>query len=466
MSRLHAIAVRIDGRLSRPPLLAVFVALTALACTSGNTGAPGPAGAGGPAGAAPAAGAASGGCTLPCHGFENGLVVQWRASKHYAASALALETETAMTVQNGQYCGGCHAIDGLERRVAKQVGTVGGAPASNVEMGHINYTTSDGGLSQVLYSGQTTSSEIHCTTCHAFGKDNDPHVTGVYQQVPLRVPAGEDHVFVEKSPPDAGVVGTALPTAYGPSNMCVFCHKSTKDATAFISLSRPTAISPHWGPHNGTQSDLFAGVGAFQWPGKTYDSSIHSTLPNGCSRCHMPPVLENYGVPDHTFLARLPTCSSAKNCHAAPTTSFDLAVAPHTQGGQTVVKALLTELRSLLCPVAADDAGDEGSGGVIPTCVLSRAEATPPASAPPLSADERADGQFSLDAARLTTPPIVLPGTGAAALFNYLMVVKSRDNGVHNPIFTQQLLWDSIVAVKGAPPASMPTRPTPLPPQR
>jgi hypothetical protein len=445
-------------------LLSGLVAATGtfLACNSGNTGAPGPIGNPGPAATAVAAsGPAGGGCTVPCHGFQNSIVSQWRSSKHYAASALAISTPTVLL--NTQYCGNCHAGDGMEHRLANEVTTLGNVGGTNVNLGHLNYINPDGGVSQVLYAGGSNSTLIHCTTCHAFNKDNDPHVTGQYQQVPLRVPSGEDRVYLEKSPdPDAGLTGMSLPTAYGPGNTCMFCHKSPRDVSFYITKGKPISITARWGPHNGTQAELFTGEGGYRFPGQTYNSSIHSTLPNGCTKCHMPPVIENNNLPDHSYLPRLSTCG-ASNCHAGTISTFDLAVAPHDpkkDAGQTVVKALLGELRLLLCPPAGNGTGD---GGADAPCLLSRVEATPPASAPVLTGTELTDGDFALDFARTTTPTISVPTDTAGALFNYLVVVKSRDNGTHNPIYTQQLLWDSIQAYKGSPSTVMPTRPTPLP---
>ena len=43
----------------------------------------------------------------------------------------------------------------------------------------------------------------------------------------------------------------------------------------------------------------------------------------------------------------------------------------------------------------------------------------------------------------------------AGALYNYLLIVRGSGMGVHNPVYVRQLIYDSIVAVTGAPPAGL-----------
>ena len=444
--------------------------------------------------------ALSGPCTVPCHVIGTGIVEKWEASKHAGAVRIGKLFPFVLTPKNAPpgigYCGNCHGNDAIERRMKGEFATVGDAGVSDFGSGHLNYavpgtkTVSDVLTDPPDYVGTATSTQVHCTTCHQISHENDPHVTGVFKDLPLRVPYGEDHVFIEKSPapdmpPEGGppdptaplraelVTGTRLPASYGPSNVCIFCHKSPYDVTFYVNDKAPvTALVPFWGPHEGTQADLFTGLGGYRYPGKTYDSSIHSLLSNGCSRCHMPPIAENNNIPDHSFNANLASCGSGTNCHTGQNTSFDLAIAPHTVGGVTTTLKLLDELRAYLCPPgsAAQTAppGDRGA------CYLSRVQVDPPVVTPGLTAAEQADKQYQLDTTRvwLATPPapppygppLVSMSKVAIPLYNYLTVAKDRGKGSHNPIYIQQLLWDTIRDATGAPPASMPTRPTPLPP--
>lgn len=391
---------------------------------AGPTGAAGPAGPQGPAGTTDpdAATPLSGACTTPCHTF-NGVVDQWRFSNHSHPQ----ENEIG-----GGVCGNCHGIDGLANRVANKYIVTGdsGAP-TGVPQGHINYLASPGNaVSEISYGGATTIGKIHCSTCHNFNSTNDPHVVGKYTpgSAPLRVAGGaNDNVILEKSAAGATTpTGTTL--KYGVANTCVMCHKSRKDVTLYIKATN-NSISRRWGPHEGPQSDVFSGQGGFHYPGATYSSSPHSTITNACVSCHMQPVAANGNVPDHTFKPQLTYC---KTCHTTYTgATFDVS------GGQSTVRAGLTELQNLL-----NNAG-----------YLTRSETAPYQT---LGADELTDGQFHLDGAR---SPNSLSDLQAGALYNYFIIARGKDHGVHNPTYVKQLLWDSIKQIKGSDPAFIAARP-------
>ncbi len=411
---------------------------TAFVACSGKDGAQGTAGTSGPAGSpgqpGPAAsgtlpGLADGGltssaCTTPCHTF-NGVVDQWRSSHH---------SHPQNNEIGGGSCGNCHAIDGIQSRVANKyaVPVDAGAP-TNVPKGHIGYTSATGAAAEIGYAGATTIGRIHCSTCHDFNPTNDPHVTGKYTagQAPLRVAGGvNDTVYLEKS--GDGGVGAGQPVAYKAGNACVFCHKSRKDVTTYITASNPMT-SYRWGPHDGPQTDVYSGKGGYHFAGLVYASSAHAALADGCVSCHMRPVAGNGNVPDHSMKPQLAFC---KTCHTQYTgTDFDV------QGGRTQVKNALGELEAAL-----DQAG-----------LLTRAESAP---YPGLSDDQKGDSQFHLDLAR--------PGGGdggaidaptAGALYDYFLVARSKDLGVHNPTYAKQLLWDSIRQIKKTDPTTLPSRP-------
>jgi hypothetical protein len=435
---------------TRRPALAIAAAISigagsiAAACGGGEDGAPGatglagvagPQGAPGAAGApgAPGTGAVDGGnilggaCTTPCHTF-GGVVDQWRFSNHSHPQ----ENEVG-----GGPCGNCHALDGIAHRVANEYTIVpdAGAP-TGVAHGHVNYKTGSGAVTEIGYAGATTIGQIHCTTCHDFNPTNDPHVTGRYVagSARIRVPgAATDTVLLETSADASAPTGTSL--SYNAGNVCVFCHKSRKDVTSFVAANNPIS-SNRWGPHNGPQSDVYSGKGGYQFAGQTYGSSAHAGLANACVSCHMGPVAANSNVPDHSMK---PTVAFCKTCHTQYTgTDFDI------QGGRTLVKNALFELQAAL-----NAAG-----------LLTRAAAAPYG---PLEDADLADGQFNLDLSR--------PGSGAAganqnldaptagALYNYLILARSKDLGVHNPTYAKELLWDSIKQLTGANPTSLPARP-------
>ncbi|MGZ3421033.1 MAG: collagen-like triple helix repeat-containing protein [Polyangiales bacterium] len=379
--------------------------------------------------------AATGSCTTPCHGFGN-VVDQWKFSKHYIMNEMAAD-EPAWTSAGS--CGNCHAIDGLERRIAGSVTIAdGGVAATDVDKGHLDYKNASGGISEISYSGAGKTAIVHCTTCHAYTSKNDPHNTGGYTpgQAPLRVASGADDMsFIEKSPAGStDVVGQAV-GKWKAGNTCVFCHKSRKDVTFYVTPSNKISSST-WGPHEGPQTDVYSGKGGYHFAGLTYGTSVHTTLSNGCTSCHMQPVVDNKNVPDHSMHPKIDYC---KTCHTTYTgTNFDV------QSGQSNVKKALAELQGLL----------NAKG------LLTRSTAKPYAVLQP---DEIAGGAFDLDRTRpgaaADGTDLVIDKDTAGALYNYIIIARSGDFGVHNPTYAKQLLWDSIKFLKGSNPASLSSRP-------
>lgn len=379
---------------------------------AGSTGVPGPQGPQGPQGPVGPAGASDGGvltgaCTTPCHTF-NGVVDQWRFSNHSHPQ----ENEVG-----GGSCGNCHALDGIAQRVANKATVAADAgPPQNVAKGHLSYTTATNTVGEVGYAGASTIGRIHCTTCHAFDQTNDPHVTGRYNpgQAPIRVAGGaSDTAYIETSPAGStSTVGQAL--AYRAGNVCIFCHKSRKDATLYVAASN--TMSSRWGPHNGPQSDLYSGKGGYplNLAGETYGTSVHTTITNGCVDCHMQPVAANGNTRDHTMKPVINVC---KTCHTTYTgTDFNI------DGGRGIVTAGLRELEAQL-----------NAAGLITRTA-----------ADGLTPEELADNQFHMDSPR----PGTLDAQIAGAVYNYLVIARGKDLGVHNPRYTKQLLWDSIRVVR------------------
>ena len=429
--------------------LAMLTSIASLAC-SGEQGAQGPAGAEGEAGppggpgpqgpAGPPGDAAipavdgGTGCTAPCHGFGN-VVDQWQYSKHYIMNAMASE-EPAWT--SAGPCGNCHAIDGLERRLSGDVAIAdGGTTPANVAQGHMSYQNGTS-VSELGYSGPGRTAIVHCTTCHAFTPANDPHNTGKYEpgSAPMRVAAGaDDYAMIEKSPEGSTSTVGQPAGKWKAGNTCVFCHKSRKDVTFYITASNKLS-SAFWGPHEGPQTDVYSGLGGYQFAGAKYSTSVHTTVASGCPSCHMPPVATNKGVPDHSMH---PTLTFCKTCHTTYTgTTFDV------QGGQSLVRSALKELQAAL------NAKN----------LLTRATSAP---FPALTDAQLADGNFELDHVR----PGSATGGGdqtvdaptAGAIYDYFLIARSKDFGVHNPTYAKQLLFDAIKTIKGTAPTSLPARP-------
>jgi len=370
-------------------------------------------------------------CLSPCHGF-NGVVAQFQMSVHYTEylSNVASATPEAEWTTTGAACGNCHAIDGLQQRVAGNVGTTDGGSVVNLANGELQYRdTTTGALSTSNYLGTATVAEVYCTTCHAVTDANDPHRTGIPWtpgSFPLMISEDGGAINIERSPSTAAVTGTQAsgPNGgnFGPGATCMWCHRSRVDVTNYLTVTGNVITSAHWGPHEGPQADLFTGVGGYQYAGQTYGEATHEQKLS-CVDCHMVPVADNSNVPDHSFAPQLSACLG---CHAGAT-SFDV------NGFQTDVESALTAMETFL--------NDQG--------LLTRASAAPYT---PLTLTELGDGNWSEDN---PVPGGSLEGglltqDQAGAIYNYILIARGGASGVHNPKYIGELLYDSYLAVSGS----------------
>ena len=370
------------------------------------------------------------GCLSPCHGFS-GVVEQWKTSTHYAVYAANLGGDEVETWTGERACGNCHAVDGLEQRIAGNFVTPDGAAPINGKMGQISYKKTTGSITEASYAGSALVAQVGCNTCHN-ATGTDPHATGAIWtpgSFPLRVPtAATDEPYIEKS----SAVGTSDGTkagAYGNGNTCMWCHKSRKDVTDYIGAS--TNLSKYWGPHEGPQTDIYSGKGGYHYTGLTYKSATHQkSIANGCVGCHMVKVASNQNVGNHSFAPRLEACNTS-GCHTGAT-DFDI------NGAESTMKIQIRELRTAL-----NTAG-----------YITRSDAAPYLA---LTATELANDDFYHDKPR--TGATALTADQAGALYNYILVARGGANGIHNPVYVRELLYDSIKAITGANPTTILARP-------
>lgn len=366
------------------------------------------------------------GCLSPCHGFT-GIVEQWKTSTHYATFIANLGGDEVATWTGNQACGNCHAIDGIEQRLGGHVNFIAAAGPAHVAEGETNYLNGTA-ATESTYAGHANVAVVHCTTCHEVDATTDPHRTGKNYtpgSFPLRVPTGAtEQARLEKSSAVGTVDGTQA-GVYGKGNACIWCHKSRKDVTNYIAATN-NITSTHWGPHEGPQSDIYTGKGGYHFSGKSYRSSSHQAFKNGCVDCHMPDVASNGNIGDHSFYPQLATCQQA-GCHVTAT-SFDVI------GGQSAMRAGIQELR-----VALNTAGFLTRDGTNA-----------------LTATDLKDPTFSLDLTRSATG---LTADQAGSLYNYLLLGRGSASGAHNPVYTRELIYDSLFAITGAAPATIPSRP-------
>jgi len=214
----------------------------------------------------------------------------------------------------------------------------------------------------------------------------------------------------------AGVVGEAdFVFDYGKGNLCGSCHKPRTinpkpDPTKTADTDTITITSSRWYQHYGVQGLMLAGSNGFEFQGYTYENSYHTRSEvikdEGCVICHMAQEERN-PAGGHTWWIEydgeevLAGCLTA-GCHDAALTSLDY------HDAQTITEELLDSLHTLL--VDRDWITESGS--------------------------IKAGGSYG--------PLKIAPAYLSGAMYNYFFVEHDLSLGVHNTLYTHQLLESSI----------------------
>ncbi len=324
----------------------------------------------------------------------------WSARAQYDVSGH--KTHGNSFYANGEICQKCHTHEGFLKKV----------------------TT--GMIDEKSYV--KAPSQPGCFTCH------DPHVNA---DMSLRTVAPVTLVSGKKFD-------------IGKGNLCANCH--TAVFTSDIAKdTEAVKLASFWGAHHGPQADMLIGTNAYEYPGKTYYNSVHSTLTkNSCIECHMTfPKARFAYSPDmagHSFSLvgevhhqpKLNTAGCLGNCHAKvgqvkaenPDTPVDTfwwhqtgvvfdiqAKADFDNDGK--VEPLQAEIEGLLDLFV----NTKGTG------YLQRGEL-------PMY---KKDGNWNW-----TRSKQIRPLKEVAALFNYKFVLEDRSRGIHNAPYAIQILYDTI----------------------
>ncbi|MCK9218780.1 MAG: hypothetical protein M0P47_01870 [Bacteroidales bacterium] len=172
---------------------------------------------------------------------------------------------------------------------------------------------------------------VNCRTCHQIHKSYSSKDWALTTTAPFR--AFYDSTII-----------IDLATNGGSSNLCGRCHQAMP---AFPKLSNPTSMDDTlepftnlWGPHHGTQSLILAGKGAFEIGTAPFRSTDHKDTAS-CTTCHQAVAQGNY-VGGHTLRMNNAkvgnNITACKQCHAGAT-SFDV------NGKQTEIKVLYNNLK-------------------------------------------------------------------------------------------------------------------------
>jgi hypothetical protein len=362
-------------------LAAVLLIVLSVAC-EGPEGPAGPQGPAGPAGDSYVnwEGYAEGIVCAQCHNYDYDTVYyvwgrkyQWDISKHAAGGDFE---------RNANSCAGCHTTEGFVQAY----------------MGH-------------TVTGNTNASPPGCFACHS------PHSRGDFS---LRTTEPVDIQSAVAGVPD-------FTFNYGDGNLCVACHKPRSlspepDPTKTAITDTIKITSSRWYPHYGVNGQMLAGTGGFEFEGKQYSNSYHTSatliLEEGCKVCHMAdPVAGTGQGGGHTMMIRyegthgedqeLTTGCLTPGCHSEP---FEIDY----HGVQTETEELLDSLHTLLV-----DRGWLDADGLV--------------------------------VASSSNPLKIAPEALSGALFNYFFIEHDLSEGVHNTNYATQLLNDSIEMLNNNP---------------
>lgn len=308
-----------------------------------------------------------------------------------------------------QNCGTCHNSSTL--LFAKQLQWAASDHATNTNFERSGTTcaachTSEG-FREVAITGQpNTAAAIqnpsgqNCRTCHPI------HETYTIDDYKL--------TYTQK----AKLRTTNLEFDYGKGSLCAMCHQARTISPA-LSLDSATyrVANIRFGPHYATAANVIAGSGAFELAGSLpyANTTAHQMIPNSCVSCHMGPAYGNQAG-GHTMKMKyfynnawtdnVAVCTS---CHSG-LTNFNLG------DYMTQMKDLAKQLRArlleldMLTPYEGPDDPDN----------------------------------YSHDYAKVGTYEI----KRAAALYNYIFIVRDRSWGIHNPRYTKAVLQNALEALQ------------------
>lgn len=324
---------------------------------------------------------------------------QWEAAGHVTGGTFA--------DRNSAPCSGCHTTEGFIQRAkagfpAQATGTAWGS----------------------IVTRQGDPSPVGCFACHS------PHSNGDF--------ALRTSLPVQLWSPMEGITDRTI--NLGKGNLCMNCHQprgtsfSPRMKTTLAAAETLRVTSSRWYPHYGVQGLMFLGVGnggGFEFPGKTYVNSAHSSqagiVQNGCPTCHMaePTDLGNGGHSNIIGDGGSPESFNVNGClqsgcHTSMNVSTYVGASSSLTGGlgvHTYVEQYLDTLSTLL-----QAKGILGSNGLV-------------------------QGNNGTSNASSSNPRTFVGPAGllqAGALYNFFFIEHDVSDGIHNSRYAVQLLNDSI----------------------
>jgi formate-dependent nitrite reductase cytochrome c552 subunit len=363
-----------------------------------------------------------------CHGepLRHARFQQWQLSPH-------ANYELAIDEGDSGSCSRCHTGNGFLTWLPVLLGDEPGDPLDDVEV-------------------TWTSDEVHpqtCQTCH------DPHAIGTTS-------GDGSNATVRISGDTPPLIAGFTATDVGRGAICMTCHNTRRG------LRNDDTFNDYFGtseaaraPHGGAQADMLMGQNAYLVDvGQRANHSLTSKVEDTCVTCHMeetPPPADlayNLGGSNHTFYASKDIC---QNCHtnlAAETIQGPVEEQLHQL--QDMIESALYGLIDELTE-AGNSIDVNGDATITDASQIADIEFGETRGRQAM-AIEFSDGS-SVEMTRMTDIDVV-PAMGESfplynaanpflikAGWNWNLVHNDGSLGVHNPLFTFQVLDRSMDAL-------------------
>ncbi len=292
------------------------------------------------------------------------------------------------------------ALDAVNKNYADQPNRPGARPNATCVTCH-NGTAYEKGIknSKDMTPDQLAASAQGCNTCHQ-GKG-----VGAYVRGTAEIAGGW------------GMSARVTVTGGGYGAFCMDCHNMNGNPDP----KNARRAYPHYGP----QANVVLGNGGMQVPGFQYGTSPHAANPDACVSCHMPK--DEYGYASHSFKVADKVEAACGSCHAGLTTVNRPALGDYDGNGK--IEGIQDEIKGLkkLLKDAINKAIDPNGGSF-----------------------DGAKGAFIFyDANKKTIPVANISDVIYKATWNYKLIDKDGSYGIHNPIYTIQLLQQSYKELTG-----------------
>jgi hypothetical protein len=291
-------------------------------------------------------------------------------------------------------------------------------------------------------------SQPGCFTCH------DPHTTGDFS---LRTQTVD---------PKTKAVTNQPITLYnkvvfdgGAGNLCASCHQARGNVVTAVAAQKGV-ISSRGTSHHGPEADMIAGTNGYEFAGKKYGTSPHSmVVKDTCVTCHMEQPSARYGfspeVGGHAFTV-------VGEVHEAPVGNLSNCLACHKDlksvAAKKYINTTITALKDTVYFALKAKADYDGDGtvefvqqevqGLLDRLVNTKGTGVMQTMANPM---------FNKDGTFANNTKVVYTNDQLGAYANLLYIIEDKSLGVHNTIYTIELLMDSIQALD--PKSNVSTRP-------